>query len=88
MTIDAWLQAAIADAERRGLAELRPLLETLARATTALRASDFNEHAAGSHQSSVAGSHQSSAVGRQPAVGSHQSPSSGGVRQPGNGSTS
>ena len=27
MTIDAWLQAAIADAERRGLPELKPLLE-------------------------------------------------------------
>ena len=32
MTIDAWLQAAIADAERRGLADLKPLLEALARA--------------------------------------------------------
>ena len=50
MTIDAWLQAAIADAERRGIPELKPILETLARATTALRAADFNEHAAGSHQ--------------------------------------
>ena len=42
MTIDAWLQAAIADAERRGLADLKPVLETLARATAALRAADFN----------------------------------------------
>jgi hypothetical protein len=31
MTIDAWLKAAIADAERRGLPELKPVLETLAR---------------------------------------------------------
>jgi hypothetical protein len=37
MTIDAWLKAACEDAERRGLPELKPLLETLARATAALR---------------------------------------------------
>jgi len=54
MTIDAWLQAAIADAERRGLPELKPILETLARATAALRAADFNDHASGS-QASVDG---------------------------------
>ena len=45
MSIDAWLAAAIADAERRGLPELKPILETLARATAALRAADFNGHA-------------------------------------------
>jgi len=45
MTIDAWLTAAIADAERRGLQELKPILETLARATKALRAADFNDRA-------------------------------------------
>jgi hypothetical protein len=45
MTIDAWFQAAIADAERRGLPELRPLLETLAKATQAIRAADFNDDA-------------------------------------------
>jgi hypothetical protein len=45
MTIQAWLQAAIADAERRGLLELKAVLETLARATTALRAADFNDRA-------------------------------------------
>ncbi len=45
MTIESWLQAAIADAERRGLPELKPILETLARATRALRAADFNDHA-------------------------------------------
>ena len=58
MTIDAWLQAAVADAERRGLPELKPILEALARATTALRAADFNDNAGAqttvaSHQSSV-----------------------------------
>jgi len=45
LTIDAWLHAAIADAEKRGLPELKPLLETLARATSALRAADYNDHA-------------------------------------------
>lgn len=45
MTIDAWLRAAVDEAERRGLPELRPLLEALARSTRALRAADFNENA-------------------------------------------
>jgi hypothetical protein len=45
MSIDVWLRAAIDDAERRGLPELKPLLETLARSTRALRAADFNENA-------------------------------------------
>jgi hypothetical protein len=44
MTVDEWLATTIADAERRGLAALKPLLETLARATKALRAADFNDH--------------------------------------------
>jgi hypothetical protein len=38
--IDAWLAAACADAEQRGLPELKPLLESLARSTAALRAAD------------------------------------------------
>jgi len=42
MDITDWLQAAIADAERRGLAELRPLLQSLAQATDALRRADWN----------------------------------------------
>lgn len=37
MDVDAWLQAAVADAERRGLPELKPLLETLARSLAGLR---------------------------------------------------
>jgi hypothetical protein len=41
MTIESWLQAAIADAEQRGLPDLKPLLEALAKATAALRASDI-----------------------------------------------
>ena len=47
MTIESWLTAAIADAERRGLPELKPVLEALARATSALRAADFNDDATG-----------------------------------------
>jgi hypothetical protein len=38
--VDAWLAAACADAEQRGLPELKPLLESLARSTVALRAAD------------------------------------------------
>ena len=41
MDIAAWLTAASADAERRGLPALTPLLETLARSTTALREADL-----------------------------------------------
>lgn len=41
MDIEAWLQSAIADAERRGLPELKPLLEALASATEALRSTDI-----------------------------------------------
>ncbi len=39
-SIDAWLAAAVADAVRRGLPELEPLLEGLARSTAALREAD------------------------------------------------
>lgn len=42
MHVQAWLDAARRDAERRGLPDLRPLLEALARATTALREADWN----------------------------------------------
>jgi hypothetical protein len=42
MDIDAWLKAAVADARRRGLPELEPFLEALARATETLRAADFD----------------------------------------------
>jgi hypothetical protein len=41
VTLEDWLQAAIADGDRRRLPELRPLLEALAVATRALRAFDF-----------------------------------------------
>lgn len=45
MTVDTWLQVAIADAEKRGLPALKPLLEALAKSTKALRAADFNDNA-------------------------------------------
>lgn len=47
MTIKTWLDNAIQDAERRALAPLRPMLETLARATSALRTADWNFDATG-----------------------------------------
>ena len=37
MDVIAWLQAAIADAERRGLPQLKVLLEGLAQSTARLR---------------------------------------------------
>jgi hypothetical protein len=52
MTIDSWLQAALADAERRGLPDLEPLLETLAGATRVLRGADWNDDAAGRSEDS------------------------------------
>ena len=47
MTIESWLKTAIADAERRGLPDMKAGLEALARATQALRAADFNLRANG-----------------------------------------
>jgi len=40
MRVADWLTRVTADAERRGLTELVPLLQTLARSTEALRAAD------------------------------------------------
>jgi hypothetical protein len=54
MTIDEWMEAAIADAQRRGLPELKPILETLARATRALRAADVNDDASDGRRSAAA----------------------------------
>ena len=50
MTVEQWLKDAIADAERRGLPELRPLIETLADAMRRLRAADWNDDAEGASQ--------------------------------------
>lgn len=41
MTVETWLAAALADAERRGLPELKALLEGLAQATALLRSAHF-----------------------------------------------
>lgn len=47
MTIKTWLDTAIQDAERKGLGALRPMLEALARSTSALRSADWNFDATG-----------------------------------------
>ena len=47
MTIKTWLDAAINDAERRGIPELKPMLEVLARATSSLRTAEWNSDASG-----------------------------------------
>lgn len=72
MTIDSWLQAAIADADRRGLPELKPILETLSRSTTALRAADFNDSAIPRRQLPTT-SHQPPSSSHQPPATSHES---------------
>jgi hypothetical protein len=41
--IARWLAAAEADADQRGLPELKPLLQGLAASTAALRAADWND---------------------------------------------
>ncbi len=43
--VASWLADAVADAERRGVPELKPLLESLAHATAVLRAADWNQDA-------------------------------------------
>jgi hypothetical protein len=43
MTINEWLAMASADAQKRGLPDLVPALEGLAKATQQLRAADWNE---------------------------------------------
>ncbi len=63
MTIQSWLQMAVADAEKRGLPELKPLLEGLARSTRALRDADYNDDASG-HPHSAIPNPQSQGVGR------------------------
>jgi hypothetical protein len=43
MTIPEWLAQAKADAEKRGLPELLPLLDGLAQSTQKLRAAEWND---------------------------------------------
>jgi hypothetical protein len=45
MTIAEWLAAAKADAEKRGLPELLPLLDGMAQSTQRLRAGDWHDDA-------------------------------------------
>lgn len=47
MDVEAWLEAAKADARRRGLDELIPILESLAAATRRLREAPWNVDATG-----------------------------------------
>jgi hypothetical protein len=61
MTIKTWLDNAIQDAERRGLTSLRPLLETLARATSALRTADWNSDSSGDSDLSAGASAEADA---------------------------
>jgi hypothetical protein len=45
MTIEDWLASACADADRRGLPDLKPLLVSLAEATRALRNTRWDDAA-------------------------------------------
>jgi hypothetical protein len=55
MTVDAWLKAALADADRRGLPDLKPLLEALAQSTALLRDADFRDDASKSDSDRLSG---------------------------------
>jgi len=50
MNLNDWLEAARTDARRRGLAELQPMLDSLVRATEALRQADWNDDPRGSRE--------------------------------------
>ena len=45
MTVERWLAAAEADADRRGMPELKPLLQGLAASMRTLRAGYWNDQA-------------------------------------------
>ena len=55
MTLDDWLNDACADADRRGLPDLKPLLTTLAQATRVLRSADWNDLAGAVRQQADGG---------------------------------
>jgi hypothetical protein len=63
MTVDEWLAAAREDAERRGLADLAPLLESLAESTRALRRAGWERLAPGPEPPGVAATPGPSAHG-------------------------
>jgi len=41
MTVETWLKMALEDADRRGIPEIKPLLEGVAKAMRDLRAADL-----------------------------------------------
>jgi hypothetical protein len=45
--VTAWLAQAVADARRRGLGDLAPLVESLGVAVASLRTADWNDDAGG-----------------------------------------
>ena len=53
MTPEDWLESARADAERRGMPDLRSMLEALARTAMVLRGSDWNQDASGSFDTAL-----------------------------------
>ena len=53
MTVAEWLALAKADAEKRGLPDLIPALDGLAKATTQLRAADWNDAADSDPQGAI-----------------------------------
>ena len=66
MSIDTWLTSAMSDADRIGLPDLKPLLESLAESTRALRAADWNEGTDGGQRQGGKGDDGAQAVSRQP----------------------
>ena len=66
MTVKAWLEMAVHDAERRGLPELKPLLEALAKATSALRTAEWNADATGDAELGPDSGSPSTALGAGP----------------------
>ena len=50
MTLAAWIEAALADADARNLPALRPHVDNLARSSAALRAAEWNSDASGNPQ--------------------------------------
>jgi hypothetical protein len=47
MTVDAWRDAVVADAEAHGLADVAPLLRSLSEMTRHLRSAEWNTDASG-----------------------------------------
>jgi hypothetical protein len=50
MTVDAWRDAVVADAEAHGLVDVAPLLRSLSEMTRHLRSADWNTDASGATQ--------------------------------------